>query len=126
MHFITGFLNLLAEDAPAVPADGAPGQNPAPPSILWIVVPIFALWMLLMRPNKKAEQAQKAMLNNLKQNDRVLTVSGIYGIVTNVQRDADRVTLRIDETNNTKINVTVASIARVLVDTPEADKDKPK
>ena len=33
-----------------------------------------------------------------------------------VDRDADRVTLRVDDSNNVKLAVTLASIARVLRD----------
>ncbi len=37
----------------------------------------------------------------------MVTIGGIYGVVMNVQRDTDEVTLKIDETNNTKIRVTI-------------------
>jgi preprotein translocase subunit YajC len=53
------------------------------------------------------------MLSALKKNDRVVTIGGIKGIVTNVQRDADEVTINVDESSGTKLRVTVASIARV-------------
>ncbi len=123
MQFFAGLLNLLAE-AEATPAADAKPEGGPPGGMLWVAIPMLVVWFLLMRPNKKQELSQKSMLDNLKQNDRVVTTSGIYGIVTNVQRDSDRVTLRIDDSNNTKISVTLASIARVLVDTPDADKDK--
>jgi preprotein translocase subunit YajC len=54
------------------------------------------------------------MVYNLKENDRVVTIGGIYGVVTNVQRDADRVTIRVDESNGTRIKVNMSAIARVL------------
>ena len=56
------------------------------------------------------------MLGGLKKNDRVVTSSGIYGTVVSVDRDADRVTLRVDESANAKLTVTLASIGRVLRD----------
>jgi hypothetical protein len=37
--------------------------------------------------------------------------------VANVDREADRVSLRVDEAGNVKIAVTVSSIAKVLGDT---------
>jgi preprotein translocase subunit YajC len=52
----------------------------------------------------------------------VVTVGGIYGVVANVQREQDRVTLKVDETNNTKIDVTFGAISRVIVDQTESDK----
>jgi preprotein translocase subunit YajC len=48
--------------------------------------------------------------------ERVITTSGIYGTVANVDREADRVALRVDEAGNVKIAVTVSSIAKVLGD----------
>jgi preprotein translocase subunit YajC len=61
------------------------------------------------------------LLEALKKNDRVVTIGGIYGVVANVQRDVDRVTLKVDETTNTKIDVTVGAIARVVVDSSELE-----
>jgi hypothetical protein len=40
----------------------------------------------------------------------------------NVQREADEVTLKIDEANNTKIRVTFGAISRVVADEPQGDK----
>ena len=54
----------------------------------------------------------------VKKNDRVVTVGGIYGVVTNVHREADEVTLKVDEATNTKLRVTLSSIGRVLGDEP--------
>jgi len=64
---------------------------------------------------------QQELLAALKKNDRVLTTSGIYGTVANVDREADRVLLRVDDAGNVKIAVTVASIAKVLGDGPAPD-----
>jgi preprotein translocase subunit YajC len=59
---------------------------------------------------------QQDLLAAIKKNDRVVTSSGIYGTVANVDREADRVTLKIDEASNAKITVTLSSLARVLRD----------
>jgi preprotein translocase subunit YajC len=44
----------------------------------------------------------------------VVTIGGIYGVVTNVQRDAERVTIRVDETTGTKLKINMSAVARVL------------
>jgi hypothetical protein len=41
--------------------------------------------------------------------------------VANVDREADRVSLRVDEAGNVKIAVTVSSIAKVLGDSPSPE-----
>ncbi len=85
---------------------------------------IFVLfYFLILRPEKRKQAEHKSLLEAIKKNDRVVTIGGIYGVVTNVLRDEDRVTLRIDEANNTKIDVTFSAIARVLGEEPEEEKN---
>ena len=55
-------------------------------------------------------------IENLKEKDRVVTVGGIHGVVTNVQRDAELVTLRVDESTGAKIRVGVSAISKVVVE----------
>ena len=75
-----------------------------------------AAYLLLFRPERERMRKQQDLLTALKRNDRVVTSSGIYGTVANVEREADRVTLKVDEASNVKITVTLSSIARVLRD----------
>lgn len=99
-------------------AQAAPEQ-PAPPlplQLLPLVAIGVAAYLLLFRPERERVRKQQAMLGGLKKNDRVVTSSGIYGTVAAVDRDNDRVTLRIDESANAKLTVTLASIGRVLRD----------
>jgi preprotein translocase subunit YajC len=81
------------------------------PSLLLIGL---AFYFLLIRPQQRQQRDHKRLLSNLKKNDRVVTVGGIYGVVTNVRNDADEVTIKVDEASNTKLRITLASIARVL------------
>ena len=45
------------------------------------------------------------MLENLKKNDRVVTIGGIFGVVVNVQKGSEDVTVRVDESRDTKLRV---------------------
>src|SRR5262245_42827178 len=95
-------LRLVAQ-APA--ADPPPGSGIL--SILpGIIIVVALFWMMIVRPEKRKQQAQKDLLDGLKKNDRVVTIGGIYGVVMDVDRPGDKVTLKIDESNNTKIKVT--------------------
>jgi preprotein translocase subunit YajC len=75
-----------------------------------------AAYLLLFRPEQERMKKQRELLAHLKKNDRVVTSSGIYGTVANVEREADRVTLKIDDAANVKLTVTLSSVARVLRD----------
>ncbi len=106
---------LLAQDAKA--ADPAtPGGLPFPVLMgMLLLLGYFLLW----RPEQKKRQESRSMLDNLKEKDRVVTIGGIHGVVTNVQRDSDLVTIRIDESTGTKIRLNTGAIARVVVDEAE-------
>lgn len=96
---------------------------PPPESVELLVqyLPLVAIgllaWMLLFRPERQRQLAQQQLRDNLKRNDRVVTAGGLYGTVAAVDRDADRVTLKVDESNNIKLDVTLGSVLRVLGDT---------
>jgi preprotein translocase subunit YajC len=113
---------LLAEDA--APGGAATPQN-GPAGILSMMFPLVLIFLLfyflIMRPERRKQSDHKSLLESLKKNDRVITIGGIYGVVANVQRDDDRVTLKIDEANNTKVEVTFNSIARVITEDAEAE-----
>jgi len=106
---------LVAQAEPA-----APQQPPEFVRTLVNTLPIalvlLAAYMLLFRPEREKQRRQQELLAGLKKNDRVVTTSGIYGSVASVDRDADRVTLKIDDAANVKLTVTLGSIARVLGD----------
>jgi preprotein translocase subunit YajC len=56
------------------------------------------------------------MLDNMKNNDRIVTVGGILGVVTKVDRDKKEVTIKVDEGSGAKLRMTLNSIARVVTD----------
>ncbi|MHB8899816.1 MAG: preprotein translocase subunit YajC [Thermoguttaceae bacterium] len=95
----------------------AQGQGSDITSMLLMLLPIFVLFYLLMiRPQRREQNERQTMLGNMKKNDRVVTVGGILGVVTNVDRDKKEVTIKVDETSGTKLRMTLNSIARVVAD----------
>lgn len=85
--------------------------------VLLMMVPIFIFFYLLfIRPQRKEQNVRQLMLDNMKKNDRIVTVGGIVGVVTNVDRDKKEVTIKVDEGTGTKLRMTLNSIARVVAD----------
>ncbi len=113
---------LLAE------ADGAPPNIWQGPQLLLMVLMVFEMYIFIVQQPKakREQQMRQQMLKNLKKNDHVLTTGGIYGVVTNVQLDADEVTIRVDDTSNARLRMTLNSIARVLGDESAGDKEPKK
>lgn len=99
-----------AKDAAAEPPPGLGSMWPALAGIMAL------FYFLILRPQKAKDQQFKSLVDNLKETDRVVTIGGIHGVVTNVQRDAGIVTLRVDESTGAKIRVGTSAIARVVVD----------
>lgn len=57
---------------------------------LIILVAMFALlWVLLIRPQRKRQQEQQALLSSVDVGDEVLTVGGLYGIVREIDEEDD-------------------------------------
>ena len=83
---------------------------------------LILMYFLLIRPDRQKQRSHRAALENLKKNDRVVTIGGIYGLVTNIQRESDEVTIKVDETTNTKLRVTLGAIGKVISDEPAGEK----
>jgi preprotein translocase subunit YajC len=113
--------SVCLAQAAAPPAE----RPPLPFQLLPLVAIAAAAYLLLFRPERERLRKQQSMLAGLKKNDRVVTSSGIYGTVASVDAGADKVVLRVDESANVKLTVTVASIARILGDGGEAGESKP-
>jgi preprotein translocase subunit YajC len=92
-----------------------------------MVMPLLIIFMLfyfiVLRPQKRKEQEFREMVRNIKENARVVTIGGIYGVVTNVQREAERLTIRVDESTGAKLKVNMSAIARVLTEEDEDAKN---
>jgi preprotein translocase subunit YajC len=89
-----------------------------------LLLPILmfgALYFLMLRPQKKKAEAQRQLLNNLKEGTEVMTTSGIYGFVTAV--DGDIVWLEI--ASGVDVRVVKAAISRVIDAPASSDTDTP-
>jgi preprotein translocase subunit YajC len=120
-YFCHCLLLAEAEAQTAAPAAGQSSDPNAVPRLLgMILITGILFYFIMLRPQKKKEQAVRDRVNNLKENERVVTIGGIHGVVTNVQRDAERVTIRVDEATGTKLRVNMSAIARVVTGDEES------
>ncbi|MCH8840073.1 MAG: preprotein translocase subunit YajC [Planctomycetes bacterium] len=105
---------LLAQDAAPPPSGGN--------FLFPLAIIMLLFYFLILRPQKKKERTMRSMIDNLKEKDRVVTIGGIHAIVTNVQRDQEMVTLRVDESTGAKIRVGTSAISRVVLDDEKNEK----
>lgn len=73
------------------------------PFILMGGIFYFMLW----RPQKKEQQKRQNMLESLKKGDKIITIGGMYGTITNISEK--KVTVEVAE--NVEINFVRSAIS---------------
>lgn len=71
-------------------------------------------YLLMIRPERRKKAELNQMLENLKKNDRVVTIGGIHGTVISTSKEAEDISIKVDDNTNTKLKVQRSAIARVL------------
>ncbi|MFQ5648457.1 MAG: preprotein translocase subunit YajC [bacterium] len=92
------------------------GGQPGGSGLGGLIVPmllIFAImYFLILRPQAKKQKQHQAMIQAIKQGDRVVTAGGIHGTVAGVKEKDDTLIVKIAD--NVKVKLSKASIARKL------------
>jgi preprotein translocase subunit YajC len=89
-------------------------------SFLPFVAIIAIFYFLIIRPQNKKQKETQRMLSELKKGDRIVTIGGIHGVISNVRETS--VIVRVDE--NTKMEFTRSAIASVEAQAKVKDDDK--
>jgi preprotein translocase subunit YajC len=110
---------MLAALIPLAEGGGFLEQGSFLPFLIMIGV---LFYFLLLRPMRKQEQERQSLLSNLKKNDDVLTIGGIYGTVVAVSDKDDEVTVKVAD--NVRLRMTKSSIARNLTNEEAAKTAK--
>jgi preprotein translocase subunit YajC len=77
-----------------------------------VLLALVVMMVLSSRSRSKQEKQKRALLDQLKRGDRVQTIGGVLGNVVEVR--PDKVLLKVDESNNTKVWFSRSAIHRVL------------
>ena len=101
----------VQSDSNAV-APAARQQNPLGNWIWIYAVLLLLMFFVLFRGPQKQKQERKKLVQSLQKNDRIQTIGGIYGTIMDIK--GDEITLKIDESNNTKIKIASSAIGRKL------------
>ena len=76
-----------------------------------IVFMVLAFYFMLYKPQKQEQAKRQEMLSNLKIGDNVVTLGGIYGVITKIADNtleikiADSVEIKISKTAVNKVNI---------------------
>jgi preprotein translocase subunit YajC len=94
--------------------------NAAPPTglpFLYILLFIGAMYFALIRPQTQAKKKQEETIKSAKTGDKIVTSSGIHGVITNVKdstvivKVGDNVKLEIEKSHIDKITRSDAAVA---------------
>ncbi|MDA1014939.1 MAG: preprotein translocase subunit YajC [Planctomycetota bacterium] len=108
-------LLLLADEA---------AQEPSPLSPLFLFGILGVLfWFVIIRPQSREKKRHAELLNEMKKNDRVVSIGGIIGTIADLSADGRSVTLKVDD--NTRIKMLRSAIQGPYqpVDNEHAGKD---
>ncbi len=110
---------VTAEDTTTTKTVASDSKNPAEqtqsqrsPLIQYLpfILIFVVMYLILFRGPRKKQQQHKQMVQTLSKNDKVRTIGGIIGTVVDVK--GDEVTLKVDESNNTKIKIASSAIGK--------------
>ncbi len=108
---------FLSLDAFADAADAQAAPNP-----LMQVVPILAVFVifyfLILRPQQKKQKEHQGMIDGLKSGNKIVTNAGMIGVIKEIDKEKDLITLTISD----KVDILIyrKSISHVF----EAEKKK--
>jgi preprotein translocase subunit YajC len=117
---ISSLFAQISSQASSTAGTDASAQQGAPSSLYFLYIPLFAatIYFAMIRPQAQARKKQEETLKSARTGDKVVTSSGIHGVITNVKettvivRVADNVKLEIEKTHLDKIT------------RPDSDADK--
>ncbi len=104
---------MLAQSAAAAPAAG--GFNPT--GIVYMVCIFAIFYFLAIRPQSQRQKQLDAMIKGIKTGDKIITSSGIHGLVSNVKET----TLIVKIADNVKVELDKSAVGSVKRD----DSDSP-
>ena len=98
---------MMMFDAGPVFAMGATAEGGSPlVQVIPFVLILAIFYFVILLPGKRKQQKVQEFLENLKENDRIITTSGIYGQIARI--NGDKVQLQIAD--KVRIDVSKAAI----------------
>ena len=113
---------MMSSDAGAVFAMGlnVDGGSPLLQIVPFILI-LAIFYFIILLPSKRKQQKVQEFLENLKENDRIITTSGIYGQIAKI--NGDKVQLQVAD--KVRIDVSKAAIGGYQGQPPVVESANP-
>ena len=79
--------------------------------IVWVVILVGFMYFFMIRPQQKERKTKQSMMESLAIGDTILTTSGFYGVLIDIQDDV--VIVEFGSNKNCRIPMQKDSIAAV-------------
>jgi len=90
---------------------------------LLIILALGAMWLIVIRPQRRKQKMQQSMQSELAVGDEVLTAGGVYGKVTRIGDDE----VRVEIAPNVEVRLARRAIAAQLTEhEPDAAAAEPE
>jgi preprotein translocase subunit YajC len=89
---------------------------------IYILIFIGLIYVFGVRPQKKRRQELERIMSSLGPGDEIVTVSGIYGTVTEVE-DGETILLEVAE--DIDIRIAKAAVARIITGSGAVEAGEP-
>ena len=108
---------------PGPDGQGNNGETPPdagiPPIFLILLGFLVLMFIMTSFSSRKEKRKRQELLDALKKNDRVVTIGGIIGTVVEVK--PNEITLKVDESSNTRMRFSRTAIQNVVGDDDETE-----
>ncbi len=94
------FLTILLQAAPA--AGGGATQQ-----LLMILMIVVVFYFFMIRPQMKKAKTEKTFKESLKKGDRIVTIGGVHGKITDVEER----TFQLEIDNNVRVKVEKTAVS---------------
>lgn len=105
-------LSIIAQEA-ALAAQGGGSQM-----LIFIVLMFGAMYFLMIAPQRKRQKQHQKMISELQAGDRIVTIGGIIGTITNTKEK----TFVVKLCDNTKVEFLKSAISEKLAAEEEEAK----
>ena len=79
--------------------------------VVWIVLLVGVMYFLMVRPQQKETKRKNAMMSTMEVGDTVLTTSGFYGTLIDIQEDT--LIVEFGNNKNCRIPMQKAAVAAI-------------
>ena len=87
-------------------------------TMLWLVILAAIVYFMMIRPQRKQEQAKKELFESMAKGDSVLTKSGFYGVIIAIMDQ----TVIVEFGNNRNCRIPMQKDAIAAIEKPNFEK----